>query len=242
MVSDAPNRKPCERAPIEELVMHDTGLARDAVIVAPDLASGLVEQSDDWEVIVRETHHRMKNTLTLLTAWLRLDLAHGGPSKFPRSVDRFEDRVLAFGRLYHVLSNGADSKQTSVADYFEELCGALSAAILEPSGLRCEAAIEGGLLGSEQCHRLGLIVTELVTNAAKHAFPNRKAGLIRVEANYQDGSWHCTVADNGVGATAAPQGAGGRILRALAHSIGAELIMQSSRFGTAVTVVMPAIQ
>ncbi len=220
--------------------MHDTGLARDAVIVAPDPANGLAESSDDWEMMVREAHHRMKNTLTLLAAWLRLDLARGGPNRFLRSVDRFEDRILAFGRLYHLLSNRAVGKQTSVAHYFEELCGALSAAILKPNGIRCEAAIEDGLLCSEQCHRLGLIVTELVTNAAKHAFPNRKTGVIRVEAHDRDGSWHCTVADNGVGATATPQGAGGQILRALARSIGAEMILQSGRFGTAVTVIVPA--
>lgn len=220
--------------------MRETRLAGEAVAIVPNPTSGRADWADDWEVILREAHHRMKNTLTLLAAWLRLDLQRAGPAEFPKSVDRFEDRILAFGRLHHLLSNGADGEQTAVGDYFEKLCGALSAAILEPSGLRCEAAIEDGLLSSEQCHRLGLIVTELVTNAAKHAFPNRRTGVIHVEARCRDGFWHCLVADNGVGAAGAMQGAGGRILNGLVRSMGAKTIVRSDRRGTAVTVVVPA--
>lgn len=52
------------------------------------------------------------------------------------------------------------------------------------------------------CERLSLIIVELVTNAAKHAFPDQQPGLIRIEAFYGDGFWHCTVKDSGVGLAA----------------------------------------
>lgn len=155
-------------------------------------------------------------------------------------VDQFKNRILGFCKLFDLLSNEPEEEVTSVVDYIERLCGALTAAILEPTGLRCEWAIQHGLLASNKCQRLGLIVAELVTNAAKHAFPDHKAGLVRVEAWYLDGYWHCTVADDGIGVINSLQGSGGRIVEDLAESIRAHTVIESGRDGTKVTVVVPA--
>ena len=132
------------------------------------------------------------------------------------------------------------SKQFLLRSFFEPLCEALSETILEPAAIRCEAAIEDGKLSATQGHRLGLIVSELVTNAAKHAFPDRKGGLIRVEAFNRNGCWCFTVTDNGRGATGSLQGTGGRILEGLARSIRAQLHCQSGQCGTRVTIMLPA--
>lgn len=211
---------------------------RDAILQTHAEAHA-TERAEDFELVLRENHHRMKNTLTLLGATVRRDFRRGGAKEFAAAVDCFERRVVAFGRLYHLLSSDGELKDVSVADFFANLCGALSEAILEPAGIRCEAAIADGMLSAAQCHRLGLIVTELVTNAAKHAFPGGQAGLIRVEARRRNGSWWCTVADNGVGATGPLGGTGGRILKGLARSICAQLHGETGCDGTAVTVVVP---
>jgi two-component sensor histidine kinase len=199
------------------------------------------EQASDWELVLRESHHRMKNTLTLLGASVGRDFRRAGSTDVSVAVDRFERRVVAFGRLYQLLSDDAGRKTISVAVFFESLCGALSEAILEPAGIRCEAAIESGALPASQCHRLALILTELVTNAAKHAFPNRDGGMIRIEVGYREGCWRCTVADNGTGATGPLQGTGGRILEGLARSIRARILGEAGRGGTRVTIVMPSV-
>jgi two-component sensor histidine kinase len=198
------------------------------------------DQADDWELVLRESHHRMKNTLTLLGASVRFDFARGGSKNVSAAVDRLERRIVAFGRLYQLLSNAEDISRFPVETFFENLCAALSEAILEPAGIRCEVAVESGVLPGGQCHRLALMLTELVTNAAKHAFPNKRGAMIRIDVAHRDGCWFCTVADNGVGATGPLQGTGSRILEGLARSIGARMCGEAGQGGTRVTIAMPA--
>lgn len=220
--------------------MSGIGARPNDQFVRSQFVASLEEQSRDWELVLRESHHRMKNTLTLLGASVRRDFTRAGTGDVSRAVDRFERRIVAFGRLYQLLSDNDDPAAVPVEGFFENLCGALSEAVLEPAGIRCEAAIESGTLSASQCHRLALMLTELVTNAAKHAFPNRNGALIRVEVANRDGAWFCTVADNGIGATAPLQGTGSRILEGLARSIHARLQGEAGQGGTRVTIVMPA--
>ncbi|QAU50303.1 sensor histidine kinase [Bradyrhizobium guangzhouense] len=211
---------------------NDKGV-RSHVVSNPD------DVSRDWELVLRESHHRMKNTLTLLGASVRRDFTRAGGRDMSGAVDRLERRIVAFGRLYQLLSDNDDLSDIPVEAFFEKLCGALSEAVLEPAGIRCEASIENGTLPAWQCHRLALMLTELVTNAAKHAFPSKNGALIRIEVVNRDGSWLCAVADNGVGATAPLQGAGSRILEGLARSICARMHGEAGRGGTRVTIAMP---
>ena len=219
--------------------MSAIGLETSDHFVRSQHIASLDDQSRDWELVLRESHHRMKNTLTLLGASVRRDFSRPGTRDMSGAVDRFEQRIVAFGRLYQLLSASDSLTAVSVEAFFENLCEALSEAVLEPAGIRCEAAIESGALPASQCHRLALMLTELVTNAAKHAFPNRNDALIRIEMANRDGAWLCTVADNGIGATGPLQGTGSRILEGLARSIDARLQGEANQGGTRVTIVMP---
>jgi len=207
-----------------------------------DGLASLEAQRNDWELVLRESHHRMKNTLTLLGASVRRDFTRLQPGDLPMAVDRFERRVVAFGRLYRLLSDTVNFDAITGAVFFEQLCAALSEAILEPAGIRCEVAIGRVEFDASRCQRVGLILAELVTNAAKHAFPNKRGGLIRVEMVRRDGRWCCIVADNGVGAVGPLQGTGGRVIEGLAQSIKADVFGETGCGGTRVTVALPATE
>lgn len=217
--------------------MFDVTLPQEGGFGPSDPAT--YDQADGVDLLLRETHHRMKNMLMLLGVWLRADFISTAPADLPKALDGFERRILAYGQLHDLLSNGSDRLYTSVGDYLGCLSLALAAAILEPRGIRCESAIGEGSLESKRCERLGLIINELVTNAAKHAFPNQQPRMIRIEAFYRDGFWRCTVKDSGAGTCGARKGAGGRIVEDLARSIGGHVVTESCADGTAVTVVLP---
>jgi two-component sensor histidine kinase len=217
--------------------MFDITLPQQEDIGLPGPATD--DQAEKLGLFLREIHHRMKSTLALLGMLLRAEFKSMASVDLPKAIDGFERRIVAFGRLYDLLSDGSDRRYTSVGDYLGALSRALAIAILEPKGIRCEATIGYGFLDSKRCELLGLIIAELVTNAAKHAFPNQEPGLVRIEASYRDGFWHCTVKDSGIGTCRARRGAGGRIVEDLARSIGGHTVTESRPDGTTVTVVVP---
>jgi two-component sensor histidine kinase len=186
--------------------------------------------------MLREAHHRMKNTLALLGASARREFGRGASADLLAAVDSFEQRVVAFGRLYRVLESDGDDQHIAVPEFFEALCKALSDSMLGPAGICCELAIEEGKLPSDQCHRLALVITELVTNAAKHAFPTGSGGIISVKMFSREGRWYCSVADNGLGANGGAPGAGIKILEALCRSINADIRIEANEAGTTVKI------
>jgi two-component sensor histidine kinase len=205
----------------------------------PRLDSLMQRQTDDF-LLLREMHHRFANTLTILTSVLRCEFALSASPQLQKSLARCEARIIAFGNLHRSLVVGAASDLISVQQYVEHLCKALSEAILTPLGVRCEVVTDAGEFPSERCERLGLVITELVTNAAKHAFHGRNGGFVRVELINNTDSLVCIVADNGVGTGMASPDSGSEILKQLVRAFGGNFVRVSGRNGTSVIVTCPA--
>ena len=193
----------------------------------------------DKYFFLREMHHRIANSFTVLNASFRRELGSASSLSVQEILNRCDARMVAFDELHRVLIVGAAVGWISVRVYIEKLCDALTEALLKPLGVRCEVTADAAFFPSEYCEVLGLVIAELVTNAAKHAFPNRNGGLIRIEIAYREGCWCCSVTDNGIGATGPLQGTGGRILQGLARSIRARVHGEAGRGGTRVTIMMP---
>jgi two-component sensor histidine kinase len=181
-------------------------------------------------------HHRFANTLMVLMSMLYDELALTPALR--DSINRYEARVEAFGNLHRCLVIGGANERISVQSYVEHLCEALSAALLRPLGIRCEVFADEGEFPCERCEQLGLIITELVTNAAKHGFRGRNGGFVRVELINEIECWACIVSDDGVGIDAgrASAGVGSKILEQLVRALGGNLVRRTGRYGTLVTV------
>ena len=103
----------------------------------------------------------------------------------------------------------------------------------------CEA--EAAQVPRDRAVSIGLIVNELVTNAAKHAFVGRDSGRIEVTFRNRSGGWTLSVADNGVGlppkgAPASPGSLGTRLIDAFARQAEGRLRTESGPAGTRVTL------
>jgi two-component sensor histidine kinase len=197
---------------------------------------GLALRETGELLLLREMHHRHANTLMVLSSLLRREFGLTSSPDVRASLERFEARIVAFGNLHRSLIVGAEYDWVSVGSYVEHLCQVLSEAILKPLGVRCEVFADAGVSTGDWCERLGLVIAELVTNAAKHAFQGRNNGLVRVELINGNESWICVVSDNGLGTGMASFGGGSKILRQLVRTLGGDLAVKSAPDGTSVVV------
>jgi two-component sensor histidine kinase len=189
--------------------------------------------SDEF-LLLREMHHRFANTLMVLMSMLQDEFSIA--PAFRDSINRCEARMVAFGNLHRSLVIGATTEWIPVRDYIEHLCEALSDALLKPRGIRCEVFADEGEVPSGRCEQLGLVITELVTNAAKHGFCGRNEGLVRIALINEIDSLICSVSDNGVGTDMESMGGGSKILDQLVRALGGNIVRRSGRYGTSVTV------
>jgi two-component sensor histidine kinase len=202
-------------------------------------ANGLIPQKLDELLLLREMHHRLANTFSVLISALRCDFELSTPPKLQGALARFERRIIAFGSLHRSLLVGTRSDWVGAQYYVEHLCKALSDALLEPLGIKCEVQVDDGKLPSQRCELLGLVIAELVTNAAKHAFCGRDNGVVRVELIKKVDAWLCIVSDNGEGTGTAISGIGSKIVEQLVRTMGGHFVTRSGLGGTSITITFP---
>jgi chemotaxis protein methyltransferase CheR len=129
-----------------------------------------------------------------------------------------------------------------LAPYLSRLCETLAASMIgERRQISLNVQVEGGRASSTEAVSVGLIVTELVINALKHAFIGPEAaGRIVVAYEMAETSWRLTVSDNGIGKSkgrlAATRGLGTSIVEALAKQLDARVGSSTAPHGTSVSI------
>jgi two-component sensor histidine kinase len=125
--------------------------------------------------------------------------------------------------------------------YFSELCRSIGASMIrDPKQLSLDVTVDDSITSADISVSLGLIVTELVINALKHAFPGRRPGKITVDYRSDPTHWTLSVSDNGVGmpndiASQKP-GLGTSIVEALTRQLDAAFVISDANPGVRATV------
>ena len=126
-----------------------------------------------------------------------------------------------------------------IRGYLTELCDSIAASMIrDPDQLTLTVIADESLTDSGRSVSLGLMVTELVINALKHAFPDDRVGTIKVAYRTLNASWSLSVADDGVGMPdgVGRPGLGTSIVRALATQLRADVKLVDMKPGTAVWI------
>ena len=189
-------------------------------------------------ILLQELQHRVANSLQIIASVLM------------QSARRMRSR-LARGHLHdarnRVMSIAALQRQLSVSNlddvvlrsYFTELCASIGASMIDDSErITLDVEADGSVAGADVSVSLGLIVTELVINALKHAFPEGRKGAILVGYSSDGPSWTLSVRDDGIGppAPGTAVGLGSGIVQALARHLRATVTMEDAGPGTVVTI------
>jgi two-component sensor histidine kinase len=181
------------------------------------------------ETLLRELHHRVKNSMATVLALTRLRPADA------QHADRvLEQRVFALAKVHDLLHVAAFHSRLDVAAFLRALCA--SPAIVPPErGIPVLVRAEPVEVEVERATPLALIATELVGNALRHAFPHGRRGRVEVELRAPaapDGPARLTVRDNGIGllegTLAAGRHSGLGLVQRLATQLGGSLEMRGA--------------
>jgi len=173
-----------------------------------------------------ELNHRVKNNLSVVSAILALQ-ARSAPGPVREHLESACDRVAAIAGLHTALYKQSSARDVELCGYLQDLASRLSAALCDPALVTLETHCDAVTLPVAEAVNVGLIVNELVTNAAKHAFAPGSRGHIRMELRRRGDRLSLTVSDDGRGAPPeAIDGAAGlgmRIVHALTQDLGGRL-------------------
>lgn len=194
------------------------------------------------EILVREIHHRVKNNLQLVMSLLNL---HARRIRDPRAEAAFAEarsRINALATLHRRLYESENLQQVDVRWFLEDLCAELRRGGLSgPRDIELTVQASDEVIGPDIAVPLGLLVTEAITNAYKHAFENVEHGLIEVEVRRDSAdTLLLSVRDNGTGFDPAttdiePGGLGRSLIDAFVRQLRGELEIRSDE-GTLVQV------
>ena len=198
------------------------------------------------ELLVQEMQHRIGNSLQIVASILRLK-ADTAPSEETRVhlYDAHARVMAAAAAQQHLHATGGD-EPVAAAPYLSKLCATLGGSMIsDDRAVSIEVLSDAASLSSTEAVSIGLIVTESVLNALKHAFtPDMKNGRIVVTYKADARTWKLSIADNGTGKRKRPPddhaGLGTNIVNALAEQLNARVDIVSSPRGTTVSVVRAA--
>lgn len=179
---------------------------------------------DRAEALLREVDHRVGNSLQLVSSFISLQLRQLQDEGSKVALREAQSRIEAVAQVHRRLYTSADIARVSVDEYLQglidELGRSLGPDVATPQILLSAAPIK---VTPDQAVSLGVIVTELVTNAIKYAYGPDQSGEIRVELRpYEEGRALLTVEDDGPGIVSnQPQGTGlgTKIVKAMANGL-----------------------
>jgi chemotaxis protein methyltransferase CheR len=208
---------------------------------------GLLERTEELlrqkQVLLQEMEHRVANSLSIIASILMLKARAVTSEETRQHLQDAHQRVMSVAEVQSQLHASQGIDRIEVGTYLAKLCGALAASMItEQHPIAVKVTADEGTVDSAKAVSLGLIVTELVINAIKYAFPSNKADaqvLVAYETDASD--WKLTISDNGIGKRAdeAPKAAGGlgtTIVKALAQQLDATLETESSGLGLKISI------
>ena len=194
------------------------------------------------QVLLDEIQHRVANSLQIIASILMLKARAVDSEEARGHLRDAHQRVMSVAAVQQHLHTASQIDRISVPSYLTKLCESLSVSMVsEGQPIAVDVMADSATVASSEAVSIGLIVTELLINAIKYAFPVQRADA-RILVTYEvaGDDWKLTVSDNGIGKpklATTSSGLGTAIIEALVGQLGARLDIVSGAAGlsTAIT-------
>lgn len=205
--------------------------------LAERVKDGLVQEK---AILIQEVQHRVANSLQIIASVLMQSARNVQSEETRTHLTDAHNRVMSIAAVQKQLA-ASQAGGVELGPYFTRLCQSLGASMIRDHDKQSIAVTaDDSMVDADVSVSLGLIVTELVINALKHAFVERDEGRIFVNYHAQGPNWTLSVSDDGVGMpepAGSAAGLGTSIIEALARQLHARVRVTSRTPGTMVSII-----
>jgi PAS domain S-box-containing protein len=164
-------------------------------------ALDVTQEYDDVErkeTLLRETHHRIKNNLQVLSSLLHLQSQHINGDTVRTALQDCQNRVQVMALLHERLFQNESLDGLNFSEYVEELVEAVMNSYA-PRKMDLKVDVEPVFLDHQKIIPCGLIIHELLSNSLKYAFPDGSSGEVNIRFYSQLEHFVLEISDVGVG-------------------------------------------
>jgi PAS domain S-box len=167
----------------------------ESKIAENDLKKSLEEK----EILLKEIHHRVKNNLQIISSLLALQTNYVDNDKTKNVLYESQNRIKSMAIVHEMLYQSNDLATINFSNYIESLVNDLFYSYGAKDNIELIIDFEQVLLNIETAIPCGLIISELVSNSLKYAFPNNIPGKLMVTLYSNDNEFELIISDNGAG-------------------------------------------
>jgi two-component sensor histidine kinase len=229
-------------------MFHDGDFGSMILLAIEDLTDRRAKDRELTELVQRtdvslhEMQHRIANSLQIIASILLITSRAGCSDETRQHLLNAHRRIMSVACLQQQLQVSGSGGAVELGPYLSRLCETLAASLIgEHQAISLNVDVKGGTAPFSEAINIGLVVTELVINALKHAFPADRSGMIGVAYDGAVPNWRLEVSDNGVGRpdaspNEAKQGLGTSIIKALARQLDARFTISASPLGSMISL------
>ncbi|MEQ1943485.1 histidine kinase dimerization/phosphoacceptor domain -containing protein [Mesorhizobium sp. VNQ89] len=196
------------------------------------------EARDRAELMLHEVNHRIANSLSLVASLVRLQSSVVHDDSARSALTETQGRIQAIAKVHQRLYRSTDVQRVALDDYVRDLVTDLEMGIQSQGGSgSIQMVLDPVKLPTDKAVSIGVVLTELVTNAVKYAYPDAAGGPVRVTlSRLMSNKARLSVEDDGVGwdgtGTAQGTGLGTKVIGAMLLNLGSTLSYQKVQQGT----------
>lgn len=155
---------------------------------------------EEKEILLREVHHRVKNNMQIISSLLNLQTKNVDNNKIVNLLKESQNRVKTMAIIHEKLYQSKDFTKIDVADYIQSLVSAIFFSYaVKGSQITSILDIDDIKFNMETAVPCGLIISEIVSNSLKYAFPDGINGKLKVSMKKYGDKFELIVCDNGIG-------------------------------------------
>lgn len=159
-----------------------------------------IPSMDENKLAMKEIHHRVKNNLQMIASILNIQSRRSTHSETKKVLKETTNRILSISSIHEILTQNGLEEQISVQKIIQKIINNIKM-LLKDNDKNIEILVEGDdlFVTSNKGTSIAIVVNELISNAAEHAFVERTEGKIVVNINRGNQFSSITVSDNGTG-------------------------------------------